>query len=261
MCLLAALSIGACASGPSLDAATRAAIAGFEPSPAPKPVWTRWARVGATRFLEAVIGTDEVESRLPLVVELHGLADHPRPPVGAYLALARPIRLVMPEGPITLQGDEHAWTPVRVLDDRPDELDADLGRNVPALAELVRVVRLARPTAGAPVLVGYSQGGHQAFVLGLEHPELFALVVPMAAWLAPSRVRPAPPERAVPIHGFHAREDERVPLGPTEAIYDALRAEGWDATLSIEEGTHTPAAALDAFLVHELDRATAAIDP
>lgn len=263
--LLGALLMGALsgcgAAAPLLDAPTRNALVGFERTPGEKPIWSRWARVGTLRFLEVVVGTDEVDSPLPLLVELHGLADHPHLPAGALLSLDRPFRLVAPEGPLPILDGERAWTTIRMRDDQPDELDAALEQNVEPLLELVRVVRLARPTLGAPILLGYSQGGHQAFVLGLSHPEAFGLLVPMAAWVHPARIQPPPPEITLPIRGFHALEDERVAVEPTREAYEALQAAGWDARLTLEHGSHTPPPEIDAFLVQTLEEALARITP
>lgn len=245
---LLAWTLAGCAPTPHVPPTLHARAVGYESHEAPTPVWSRWARVSELRFLEVVVGTDDVEQPLPLLLSLHGIADHPRVPGPPMLSLPRAYRLVMPEGPVELESGEHAWSHWRVRDEHFEELGDDLERNVAPLAELVRVVQLARPTRGLPILMGFSQGGHQAFLLGVRHPELFSLVVPMAAWIDPARLPSPRPESRTPFRGVHARDDERVASAQALGVYAQLAAAGWDAQLEVIEGTHAPSPALDAFV-------------
>lgn len=256
---LSALCLSGCGA-PALPAATRAEAAGFERHPSAAPLWARWGRAGELRFLEVVVGTDEVELPLPLVIALHGFGDAPRVPERPYLGRARPYRLVLPEGPVRLEAGR-AWSPLRVRDGRPAELATDLDARAAQLATLLEVLVRARPTRGGPVLVGFSQGGHLALALATKRPELVTLALPMAAWLPPPLEPSGPPPSRVSIRGVHAREDERVSFEPTFALYERLSAHGWDARLEVVEGQHAPGPAIDAFIARELDRALLARDP
>jgi phospholipase/carboxylesterase len=259
--LLAVAAVGSgCGGAPTLAADVRARALGFEAHAGAVPRWSRWGRVGDLRFLEVVVGTDEVDATLPMVLALHGFADGPRVPDGPYLGRARPYRMVLPEGPVEVAAGR-AWSAWRVLDERPDELAYDLDAQVAPLVELVEILRIARPTRGRPVLLGYSQGGHLALTLAVRSPRTFARAIPMAAWLPPALLPAAPPEVPLPIRGVHARDDERVPIALTEAVYGALAERGWDAQLEIVPGAHAPTAAVDAFAARELDVALLALDP
>jgi phospholipase/carboxylesterase len=262
LALAAALSVAltACGTAPLLPATTRARAVGFEAHEASTPRWSRWGRVGALRFLEVVIGTDEVERALPMVVALHGFGDAPRVPDGPYLGRARAYRLVMPEGPVVVEPG-HAWSALRVRDERPEELAADLGARADEVISLVEILSLARPTRGRPVLTGFSQGGHLALTIATRRPQIASVVLPMAAWLPPSLQPTGAPPALTPIRGIHARDDERVPIAPTEALYARLHALGWDARLEIVDGTHAPTPTIEAFVARELDRALVALEP
>jgi phospholipase/carboxylesterase len=256
--LLSLLPVG-CGVTPTLAASTRARALGFE-SDGGATIWSRWGRVGELRFLESVVGTDEVERPLPMVVALHGFGDGPHVPEGPYLGRARAYRFVMPEGPAVVDAGR-AWSPLRVRDDRPAELAADLAARTEEILTLLEVLIVARPTRGRPILVGFSQGGHLALAIATRRPEVASVALPMAAWLPPGLEPTAPPPSPTRLRGIHAREDERVPFAPTEALYARLLALGWDARLEVVDGGHAPTAATDAFVARELDRALVAIDP
>ena len=257
----------ACGGTPPLAAAVRARATGFErhedgtpPSAPPTPRWSRWGRVGRLRFLEVVIGTDEVELALPLVVALHGYGDGPRVPDGPYLGRARAYRMVLPEGPVEVEAG-HAWSTLRVRDDRPAELAEDLAARAEDVAALVEVLRSSRPTLGRPILLGFSQGGHLALATALRHPGSFSAVLPMAAWIPPALEPTQPTSGHTRMRALHARADERVPLAPSEALYARLADLGWDVRLDVVDGGHAPSPATDAFVARELDRALAAVEP
>ncbi len=243
-----------CGATRTVPASTRARAIGFEHHISDAPLWSRWGSAGDLRFLEIVVGTDEVDAQLPLVIALHGIGDGPRIPEGAYLHRARAYRLVLPEAPLLFESGR-AWSVYRVSDEQHDLLAAELEARMPALLEMIDVLAITRPTRGRPILLGYSQGGHVAFVLGTQRPELFTAILPMAAWIPPTLQPTGPPIAPTPIRGVHAHDDERVPLAPTEALYDRLRALGWDAQLQIVVGGHAPTAAIEAFFGRELDAA------
>jgi len=254
---LACLALAACGSTPQVAADVRARALGFVESGRCRTgrVWSREAMAEDFRVLEGVIGPAEVDAPLPLVVELHGYGDAPRVPVGPYLAVSRPYRMVLPAGPVAV-GDGRAWSSIRVRDGQPDALARDLAARLEPLARLVETVRAVRPTAGPTLLVGFSQGGHLALALATRRPDLFDLALPMASWLPPPLEPAGPPGRTV-IHAIHARDDERVPYPPSAALLERLRATGWDVTLETIEGTHAVSPDIEAFVLRELSRALA----
>lgn len=254
---LAVSWLAGCGSAPRISAGTRARALGFAEvgrTTTGARVWAREAAVDKLTLLEVVVGTDEVDRPLPLVVLLHGYGDVPRVPGGPYTAIDRPYRFVAPRGPLRVEGGR-AWSSVRVRDERPDALAAELGARAAALAGLVETVVRARPTTGPRVLLGYSQGGHTALALAMLQPDLFDWVVPMAAWLPPSLEPTSAPGRGPRIRGLHARGDSFVPYEPTEALYRRLRELGWDATLESIEGGHQSGPEVDAFVQRQLEHA------
>lgn len=259
LAFVASVALAACGAAPRLAGDVRARALGFVESGRTQRgerVWSRQAAVAELRMLEVVVGTDEVEDPLPLVVAVHGYGDTPRVPTGPYLAVSRPYRCVVPEGPAVV-GEGRAWSTIRVRDERPDELARDLELAAEQIARLVETVRAVRPTRGPTVLVGYSQGGHVTLALATRRPDLFDVALPMAGWLPPSLEPTGPAGRTV-IRAIHARDDERIPYAPSAALIERLRAGGWDARLETIEGTHAVSPGIEEFVRRELSRALVA---
>jgi predicted peptidase len=83
------------------------------------------------------------------------------------------------------------------------------------------------------VVVGFGLGGAGAWHLAARHPDLFSAAIPIAGW---------PPEGAVetldiPLYAINSRDDEQVPLYPTEEAVQRLRARGATVEFAVVEGT------------------------
>ncbi len=249
--LLGALGCG----GTRLPAADRAAAVGFVQQ---GDVWVRSATLRGVTFLEVVIGTDEVDAQLPLVVAIHGLGDAPRRPDAMWRHRARPYRMILPRGPLEF-GNGYAWSPTRVGDGRPAELAVDIENAVTSLAQFLPVLRAARPTRGSVIITGFSQGGIVTLALATHRPDLVGFAMPLAAWLPPA-LEPGQANGTLMIHALHPHDDERIPLGPSIELYERLQRAGWNLTYVVVPGTHRVTAAVEAFVAEELDRALIARD-
>ncbi len=257
--LLSALTLGLALTtlgcGARLPAADRAAAVGFVRQ---GDVWVRTASLRGVNFLEVVIGTDEVDSELPLVVAIHGYGDVPRPPDAMWRHRARPYRMVLPQGP-TPSGNGYVWSTTRVSDGNPEALAADLQAAVAALAQFLPVLRAARPTRGSIIVTGFSQGGHVTLALAVIRPDLVGIAMPLAAWIPPS-LEPGQANGTLLIRALHPQDDERIPSAPSIALYQRLQRDGWNLTFVVVPGTHRVSPIIESFVAAELDRALLARD-
>lgn len=185
-----------------------------------------------------------------LIVAFHGRGGAPGLPSLAEVRV--PVRVLVPHGPHAL-GTGRAWSPLSVTSQRPDALAADL-RDVAAALDRGLAQALAEQPCRGVVLFGYSQGAMVALALAARASRDLA-VVAGAAWLPPL-LEPdllAARDRILAVRAVHGDADEIVPLAPTRALFDRLRAAGLDATLEIEPGgTHEASPAANARLTHLL---------
>ena len=86
------------------------------------------------------------------------------------------------------------------------------------------------------MVVGYSMGGNGAWYLAARHPGRFSAAIVMSGW---------PPDEVglvdwqVPIYVIHSRQDELMPLEPTQYSVNTLAEQGAEIELMVLDGiTH-----------------------
>jgi pimeloyl-ACP methyl ester carboxylesterase len=85
------------------------------------------------------------------------------------------------------------------------------------------------------LVTGYSLGGMGAWHLASRYPERFRAAVVMAGWPAPGAVE----RLAIPLYVIHSRDDEVIPIAPTEAAVAALRDRNHPVEfVTLEDITH-----------------------
>lgn len=225
-------------------------------------VRVREIEVGGLFALEVVLGDADFDDRLPTVWTIHGRGDTARVPGGPFLGLSRPIRVIVPRGPLPL-GEGFMWVPERVSDHRPDALAESLAARAEQLAAAMRERAGQVPHVGRPIVTGFSQGGHLSFAIALLHPDVVSFALPNGGWVPPSLEPSAPdPARFPPIRSVHGADDRVVPLAPTEALIHRLADAGLDASLRSFEGVgHAMSAPMDAAFHESLEQALDALEP
>jgi phospholipase/carboxylesterase len=192
------------------------------------PVWTllACARVPSLDYIESA----DRESRLPLVVAIHGYGGGPDDLLGLVQSCGLPVRVVAPRGPEPV-GDGYSWFSI----DRGPTSDPDgIARSADRIAALIR--ELGRPTVGEPVVTGFSQGGILSFAVAVRHPTLVGTAIPLAGDL-PESLFPTTLATDHPvIRAFHGADDTVVPI--PRAVVSHLA--GWSAELTVFPDTaHT----------------------
>ena len=186
---------------------------------------------------EVVLGEAEPDAALPLVVMLHGRGDQPRIPGGPFARVPTPLRVLVPRGPLTL-GAGYAWARYSVTQGHHDEIAADLVAIAERLARLIDHITRTRPTAGSPIVTGFSQGAMVAWTLAVRFPDRIGLAIPIAGWVPPA-ARPQP-LRTAPTRAMHGGADPIVRIEPTREWVALLREAGNDVDwLEFEGVGHT----------------------
>ncbi len=215
-------------------------------------IWVGKGRASGLSFIEVVMGGEDPNAEMPMVVALHGRGDRPRIPGGPFYDLPHPVRVIVPRGPIK-HGSGFAWLPVGVSQGKTELLAESLEAMADRLADFMVLMRQTRPTAGGTIVTGFSQGGHLCLAMALLHPFEVGLAIPLAGWLPPGIVPGSIEDPAVypPIRSIHGTRDLIVRIGPTVAVLDGLVALGLDVEIAKFEGVgHVMTHEMDA-LFHE----------
>jgi len=174
-------------------------------------------------YAEVELGEAPEGVEVPLVFIFHGRGDHPRIPGGPFGRAPTPMRVIVPRGPLSL-GSGFAWARSSVTQNRHDELTADIIAITDRLIRLIEHVQETRPTAGTPVVTGFSQGAIVSWTLALRFPDRIGLAIPIAGWVLPG-TRPNV-LRSSPTRAMHGTDDPTVRIGPTREWVQALLASG-----------------------------------
>lgn len=188
-------------------------------------------------YAEVELGEVDEGVPLPLVFIFHGRGDHPRIPGGPFGRAPTAMRVIVPRGPLSL-GSGFAWARSSVTQNRHEELAADIVAITDRLIRLIEHVQQTRPTAGSPVVTGFSQGAIVSWTLALRFPDRIGLAIPIAGWVLPA-TRPNV-LRASPTRAMHGTADPIVRIEPTRAWVQALLASGNEVSwLEFDGVAHT----------------------
>ena len=167
---------------------------------------------------------------LPMVIALHGNGDTPANFFETLLNKSDyPARYVMIKGPLDFGGGT-AW-PMDVTGLR------DYGD---ALADALPVLLQRFPTAGRPVIIGFSGGAFMAYYLAAAHGELFSYILPLSGGLPSALVQKnrARNDNWAQVIAFHGTRDQVIGFGQGRAAVMNLRQQGVDAELIPFNGDH-----------------------
>lgn len=192
---------------------------------------TTSTEAASLQYVELLTGGAKATEALPLVIAIHGLGDRPEHFRRLVADLPVPARVIVPRAPDP-RGGGYSWFPVRAKGSDPMKLSAGISKSGDRIAALVATVTRERPTAGRPVVLGFSQGGMLTFYLATHHPALFGAAIPVGGWLPPPLVPDGTAPKGAPrIVALHGQEDPLLLIGPTRKGVDTLKEKGWDVSL------------------------------
>jgi hypothetical protein len=114
----------------------------------------------------------------------------------------------------------------------PDEYDAWPGDIVVDLID--EMVKLYNVDARRVYVTGFSLGGRGTWSVAVDHPELFAAIVPVAgSYGHPERILRI---KDVPVWAFHGDRDSTVTFGPVRDMVQNLKDNGGNVRFTIYEG-------------------------
>jgi predicted esterase len=199
----------------------------------PTPTPNLSLRVPGFAVLERITGGIDPAQPMPLVLVLHGIGGSEEQLV-PYTNLKVPARLVYVRGPVpngTGLNAGHSYFKARFT-------AAGFMAEVEAMAaQIIRVAdTIASQRAVTRTLVlGYSQGGHVAWLLAATGR--FDIVLPVSGALAPG-YQPPPPTGATTIHALHGEDDRTLPATAGAATFRAFSAAGYKGDFSRVQAGH-----------------------
>lgn len=209
-----------------------------EPTPPPASAAITLAVPQAElRYLERTTGGAAASERLPLIIAIHGRGDSPERFQQLFEGFAARARVIIPFGVDPYQGG-YSWFPSTTPRLNLDNVASGTERAAHRLAALIGALEKQRPTAGRPIVTGFSQGGMLSFTLAVLHPEVVGEAYPVAGLLAPlhwpsswaaGKIEPR-------LVSFHGDADHVVPIAVDKQSVERLTAIGFDATLRTYPG-------------------------
>ncbi len=189
-------------------------------------------------YIEIVTGGASPDAELPLVIALHGRGDTPDGFAPLFKGWDVRARVIIPRPPHPWSGG-HAWTPHdHLARDKGPAIASDLIGLADRVVATADAVRRARPTRGAGVVMGFSQGGMMAWTIAIRHPRAFTAAFPVAGFLFAEVLerQSIAGVRLPPIVAFHGTADQLVPLADDRRGVKVLEQKGGRADLRIYDG-------------------------
>jgi len=210
---------------------------GVDPS-AVTPDWATDAapnvQTGRSSLVRLDIQLGEGGSR-QTIVAMHGMGDTAEHFSYLLRDYPGPAKLLLPQAP-TAYSKGWSWFPTRVAETGVEVMAAHVIAATDEVSELLQDLIDADPAHKKVVVTGFSQGGMLSYALAVRHPEQVGLAIPVSGWLPEPLWPDAPPPGAPPIRALHGERDRVLPLAPTLAGVEHLKAKGWDAALQTYAG-------------------------
>lgn len=215
------------------------------PQPAPPPPVAADAptapktrpKAADLHYVERILGDAKPDDALPMIVAIHGLGDDPDNFAHLFDTYGGTARLILPQGVDETDNGGWSWFPVRARSSDVEGLARGIDASADKIAAAIDVLLAKRPTVGAPIVTGFSQGGMLAFTLAIEHPDQVGFAIPIGGWLPPPLWPEAGPSDAHPkVVALHGTADNAVRHEPTKDAVEALVAKGYAVELMSYEG-------------------------
>ncbi|MCA9488803.1 MAG: dienelactone hydrolase family protein, partial [Myxococcales bacterium] len=180
-------------------------------------------------FLES----QDTRESLPLIVAIHGNNGRPERMLAMVDSCGLRARVLAPRAP---RQTPNGWTWFDLWTSNPEHFDApEAVRMADLLATQIRRYVSERPTVGAPVVTGFSQGGILTYTVAARSPEVVGAAVPISGVVFRSMMKEGaakPPK----IRALHPELDPQAPLRVVRKVVEGFQQEGVDIELEVIEG-------------------------
>ncbi|MBL6976246.1 MAG: dienelactone hydrolase family protein [Deltaproteobacteria bacterium] len=189
---------------------------------------------GLLEYHEVLTGGAIAADTLPLIVTIHGLGDRPQRFGDEVRDLPFKSRVILPQAPTEYYKGFSWYVSHRHTKDPQVRLDS-IRESAARLVRLIEHLARTRPTAGKPLVTGFSQGGLMSFVIAAQYPDLVGKSIPIAGDL-PREFVPAKAHKgkALPvIRALHGGQDPVFKASVTTRRVEDLKRLGYDAAIQV----------------------------
>ena len=174
-------------------------------------------------------GRSSRNDHLPMLIALHGNGDT----VGNFYETALdefiiPARIVLIKGPMS-QGRGNAWSW------RSDGFFNTYGE---ALSEAVSSLVLEYPTAGKPVLLGFSGGATMAYYQAVKHGNSYSYIFPISGTLSTKEFGSGASKTGAKVFAFHGTKDQVIAISGGKTAEKILQDNGVTVKFTEFDGGH-----------------------
>jgi len=179
-------------------------------------------------YIVRISGESGGDDRLPMLIALHGNGDTAENFYETALnQVSVPARIILLKGPLPYgTGDAWPWSP------------EDFEKYGAGVNEAIDELSVRYPTAGDPVLVGFSGGAMMAYYQAARHGECYSSVIAVSGRLNEQQLGGAIVRSDATVLGWHGRGDSVVPIGGGKHAITMLQTAGVDAQLNEFDGGH-----------------------
>ncbi len=163
--------------------------------------------------------------RLPMLVALHGNGDTVENFYNTALDKVNvPVRIVLLKPP---KG--------RFWPSRPEHFR----KNGPAsVNEAIELLMLKYPTAGKPILLGFSGGAQIAYYQALKHGDCYSYIVPVSGGLSNDLLGYESAKPGAKVFALHGKKDSLARITEGRRAVDILKRNGVDVAFTEFDGNH-----------------------
>jgi predicted esterase len=138
-----------------------------------------------------------------------------------------PVRIILLKGPIS-RGRGSAW-PWNA---------ADFEYYGKAISEAVELLAIKYPTAGKPILLGFSGGGMMAYYQAANHGDLYSYIFPVSGQLSYDQLGEEDSNPGAIVHAFHGKADRVLSISGGRNAVKILQEQGVEVEFTEFDSGH-----------------------
>ncbi len=203
-------------------------------------VGTSGGNVAGVDYLEHITAGGDPDEPMPMLIVFHSRGAGAKN-AAKFTGLKVPVRVIRPNGIVKLSGGSSSWFTLPSRTSNQEEYERQMGDVANKLGSFVAQIQQCRPTTGAPVVTGSSEGAHVTYLIASQRPGLVRGAVSLLGWLP----EPYWSSEMAPTIAMHGTADTTVPYERTKKFWDAMKARGANISTTTLPTGHSVTSEMD----------------